>query len=316
MTAFAVTPETVYAAIRNTCSVYAADKPVQESRVVATEACDVSSLVVTKTGLFWTLVPLGNAGEPPSKTTLAWLPTGATRPVILDATLDAPTASLATLGDDVYINVADGILRVDTALSRPIRVLTTEGSYGPTALRGHDGTLYFHDGYETIFSWRPGESTAKTLVERAGVMNMALGRGRRDEAFAVDASGLYWIEFKTLDGGWLDHAALAGGKPEKLLELTGTPRALATDDGAVYWTEADSPILPEKTTIRRTSKSALSTSSVIASLVGAVEGMQIAAEGLYLAASPSLSDFDFDKLGFKRYGGPLLILPRDLLDRK
>lgn len=39
-------------------------------------------------------------------------------------------------------------------------------------------------------------------------------------------------------------------------------------------------------------------------------------EGVYIAASPSLSDFDVTTLGFERYGGPLLVIPRAMLDAR
>jgi hypothetical protein len=317
MTAFVVTPDSVYAAIENTCSVYVAAKPVQESRVLATEACNVTSLAATKDGLFWTLVPLSTTGQPtPKKGTFAWLPAGATRPVIIDSTLDAPLASIAALGDHVYVTVTDGILRLNAAASRLDRVVTTTGPYSPTALRGHDGSLYFHDGYDTIFAWRPGDEKARVLVEHAAVLDAMARPGAQDEPFVVDASGIYWIQPGLLEGGSLAHAPLAGGVATKLQELPGSLKTLAIDEGALYWTEADDPIIPKKTTIHRTPKSALGTSSVLGALVGEVNSLQVAPEGLYLAAAPSLSDFDFDKLGFKRYGGPLLILPRELLDRK
>ena len=94
-------------------------------------------------------------------------------------------------------------------------------------------------------------------------------------------------------------------------------KAISVDDGHVYWTQADSLFLPSKTTLHRATKDLLATSDVVlGTLVGDATSVQAMPEGLYIAASPSLSDLDVSTLGFKRYGGPLLIIPRAMLDAR
>jgi hypothetical protein len=100
----------------------------------------------------------------------------------------------------------------------------------------------------------------------------------------VDASGLYWLSQTPAGGGALNHAPLAGGKAEEVLALKGLPKAIALDDGAVYWSEADSPIIAKNTTISRSLESALGSFSVIGSITGEVDALQSAPEGLYIAS--------------------------------
>jgi hypothetical protein len=309
VSAFLVTTDRVYAAFEDTCVIYAADKPVTEARIIATDACYVTSIVSTSGGLFWTKVDPST-----KKATFSWLPTDATRPIDLMSDLATPHTSVLAFEDTVYVGVSDGIARLDEAAPKLTPVVSGM-QYAPIALRSWGDAIYFSDGLATIYRWHPGDAKAQALVEGAAVLD-PLAMSTSDETFAVDDSGFYWFEYTVSGEGALSHAPLAGGKPETLFEAPGYPSGLAVDDGGVYWTEADDSLVPTRTTLHRTPKAALRTSSTVAALSGAAKGLQTTTEGLYLAASPSLSDFDVDSMRFRRFAGPLLIVSRDRLEQE
>lgn len=308
-----VTPYAVYAAERSSCGIYGADKPLKTSRMLVANACSVSVMARTDGALFWTTAPMPTEAEKSPKGMLARVADDDPMPVVIDRALDQPRGVAVLGGDTVYVAVSDGIRRLapgGTQLERAVDVA------GPQTLRAFGGALYWHDGFQTIYAWRPGDAKPSKLVDGADVRERYVSKPS-DDPFEVDASGIYWMSGDLLGaGGTLRHAALAGGSPATILEPTGYVTAIALEEGAVYWSEADSFILPKETKIHRTSKSALGTSTVIGALTGEVDALEIAAEGLYIAASPSLSDFDFEKGTFERYGGPLLVLPRGVLDAR
>lgn len=309
-----VTSSAVYAAERTVCGIYMATKPLKTANLLARDACSVSGFALAGRTLFWTTTPLpkSDGGEPNG--TLAFVAELGASSTIVDAALEHPRGIAVLGGDTVYVAVKDGIRTVAPGRSKLERVLDL--AFSPETLHAFGDALYFHDGLSTIYAWRPGDAKPTRLVENANVMALYESHLYRSDAFAVDASGIYWLSQTPSGAGALNHAPLAGGKAEEVLALKGFPKALALDDGAVYWSEADSFIVAKNTTINRSLKSALGTFSVIGAIVGEVDALQSMPEGLYVAASPSLTDLDVSGLGFRRYGGPLLILPRGVLDSR
>jgi hypothetical protein len=312
-----VTPDAIYAAELGGCSIYAADKPLKSSRVLAQNACSVSSLARTSQGLFWTTAPTSADGQIALPGTLAWFGDASSTGAATLATGIAGVGSIAVLDDTVYVSDATGI-QVLAADGKSLTRAVTSGDR-PNALRAYAGTLYWHNGLQVIYSWRPGDAKPTTLVSDADLVENDDHVFFHDEPFAVDASGIYWLS-QSITGGSLGHAALAGGSAQTLVKSTGYPKALALDDDAIYWTEADSFIAPTKTVIQRALKTPLGaaplaggTPTTVGSLIGDAHSLQMTPEGLYIAAAPSLSDLDVKTLGFTRYGGPLLMLPRSLL---
>jgi hypothetical protein len=306
-----VTPDAVYAGDLSG-AVWAADKPLREARMLAKSPSAPKGFVRTSRGLYWFTAPNATEQDRSPKGSLTWVPSDGTATVVIDAALPRPRG-IAAIGETVYVAVADGIVEVGGGETHVRRTLDVEAY----ALRSHGNALYWHDGLDTISTWRPGDAKPQAIVERADLTALTGGEISYEEPpFVVDDSGIYWPQ-QLVGGGELAHAPLAGGPVEKVLKLVGFVRSIALDDDHVYWTEADSALAPDKPTkIQRSPKSALASPVTVASIVGDSRGMQAAPEGLYIEASPSVTDFDFEKRGFKSYGGPLLILPRAMLDAK
>ena len=304
-----VTPDTVYAADGSRCGVYAAAKPIEAAAIVlARDACGVSSLARTDWGIFWSTRTQKDIADRDTKGVLAWVPDGQSAPIVLDPALSKP-GGIAAIGDTVFVAVADGIRmlgRNSTALEPVIEA--TE----PHALRSFGGAIYWQEGLGGIYSWRTGDAKATKLTQTSAAD--AVASPTDDVRFVVGTSGVYWHSGEFFgQGGELLHVPLVGGKPEKLADLgTGVMKSLALDDGAVYWAVADSFLFPKNTTIHRMATSG-GTDKVVVDLGAQVEALQITPEGLYIAASQVLQ-LDKDKVGMKAYGGPLLMLPRTVLD--
>ena len=309
-----VTPETVYAADGSSCGVYAAEKPIEQAaRVLATNACGVASLARTDWGIFWSTLTRKDIADRDPKGVLAWVPDGETTPTVVDATLSRP-GGIAAIGDTVFVAVADGIRMLTRGTTQLVHVVdATE----PRALHAFGGALYWQDALGGIYEWRTGEAKASKISQTAP--GDAIGTPTHDDRFVVDASGIYWLSGEFFgQGGDLLHTPLAGGKPEKIADVgTGVMKSLAVDDGAIYWAVADSFLLPKKTTIHRMPKSSETsrgTAAVVVDLAAGVEALQSAPEGLYIVASQVLQ-LDKDKpIGLQAYGGPLLMLPRAVLE--
>jgi hypothetical protein len=318
LSAILVTSDAVFAG-DVAANVYVAEKARSASRLLAKSADtthEVASFVTTSRGLFWlTTERAASAGAAPTGA-LVWFPSDATEPVVIDAALSGPRG-LAAVGDVVYVAVSGKIVELPAG-EMHLRDVLSVSAY---ALRSHGESLYFHDGLSTISSWRLGDAAPQVLAEHVTVGSpFGLEPGARNDAtapFVVDDSGIYWLQ-QDATGGKVAHVALVGGTVETPIAIAKDyPKTLAIEDGYIYWTQADSSFLPENTTIHRASKSALTTTDVLlGSVVGDVTGLQATPEGLYVAASPSLTDFDAKTLGFKRYGGPLLIIPRAMLDAR
>lgn len=305
-----VTPYAVYAADRSSCGVYGADKPLKSARLMVKNACSVSGMARTDGALFWITTPMPTQKDMHPKGMLAVVSDDDPMPVVIDATLTQARGIAVLGGDTVYVAVADGIRRLAPGSKQLERVVD---GVAPQTLRAFGGALYWH-GDRTISSWRPGDAKPTALVQNADVRARFEGKPAQDP-FEVDASGIYWMSSDFFGaGGTMLHAALSGGIAGTMLKPKGYVTGIALDEGSVYWSEADRFLLPESTTIHRTPKSDLGTSTVIATLGSEVDSLQMAAEGLYIAASPTLTDFDFEKGKFQRYGGPLLVLPRGVLD--
>ena len=313
-----VTPETVYAADGSHCGVYAAAKPIEENaRVLATDACGVSSLARTDWGIYWSTLIRKDIADTNAKGVLAWVPDGASTPTVVDATLSKP-GGIAAIGDTVFVAVGDGIRMLSRGATQLEPVIdATE----PHALRSYGGALYWQDGFGDIYSWRTGEGKATKLV--TGSPTDAIEGSppslNQDGRFVVGASGIYWLSGEFFgQGGDLLHVPLAGGKPEKLVDLgTEVMKSLTIDDGAVYWAAADSFLIPKKTTIHRFtlgSGATTATNKVVADFEAQAEALQSTPEGLYVAASQVLQ-LDAKNVGLKSYAGPLLFLPRNVLDQ-
>ena len=308
-----VTSDAVYVAESASGAIYAADKPFRTARLLTPGGHRVGAFARTSRGLYWTTPPVPQSDKtPPTPGMLSAFGEQATSAVTIDAKLDN-LGTIAAIDDTVYVAVQQGILRLAPDATALDQALSTSRPY---ALRAYGGALYWHNGLDTIFTWRPGDTKPTTLVEHADVVDLLGGTTDylgKPEPFAVDASGIYWIKESLIGGGTLEHAPLAGGAAAKLLDLTGYPETLALGDDAVYWTEADSGILPTKTTIKRSPKSAPKTSAVVAVITGDARGLQVMPEGLYIGVDPSFDDYDVMKLKFTRFAGPLLFLPKGVL---
>jgi hypothetical protein len=301
-----VTDDAVYAAGELGCAIYAADKPPQHVRLLTKEACDVTSFARTSSGLFWTTSPPPTDKDPMPKGVVGFFGEGASEPTVL-STVEG-LGSLATLGDSVYVGAEDGILQVAPGPSTHVLSLFET----PHALKAHAGALYWNDAMSGIFTWRLGDKEPTRIVTDPDLAPLFELSIITERAMAVDDSGIYWLR-RTATGAELAHAPLAGGMPEKLVGITGEPRALALDEDAVYWVEADEPLLPKNSTIKRLAKGARHTATTVAILPGDSRELQSTPEGLYIAASPSITDFDVQKSRFTRFSGPLLFLPRGVL---
>jgi hypothetical protein len=246
-----------------------------------------------------------------------WFPSDATDAVVIDSELARPVG-IAAIGDIVYLAEPDGLLELPPG-EKALRKVLSVPAYG---LRSQGESLYFHNGLSMIFSWRMGAAAPTVIVDGASLFSMPTAQSSsltyREDPFVVDDSGLYWSEGSLLGGGKLAHVSLAGGAQETPITIASdVVRAIAVDDGHLYWTQADSIFLANKTTVHRAAKSALGSSDVVlGTLVGDATSVQAMPEGLYIAASPSLTDLDVNTLGFTRYGGPLLIIPRAMLDAR
>jgi len=313
-----VTPATVYAANGSHCGVYSAQKPIEETaRVLATDACGVASLARTDWGIFWSTSTGKNIADKDTKGVLSWVADGQTTPTVVDATLSRP-GGIAAIGDTVFVAVADGIRMLSRGSSQLERAVDATN---PQALRAFEGALYWHDGVGTIYSWRSGDAKPSMVVERATVFT-SFGDVSRQHPFAVGPSGIYWIGDGLFGSGALSHVPLAGGKAETIVEPKGFVKSIAVDDQAVYWAEGDGPggLLNKKTTIHRlstTGDTSTRTDVVVADLEAEVEALQSTPEGLYIASSRVIFPSDKDKAsGLTAYGGPLLMLPRGVLDNR
>jgi hypothetical protein len=310
LTTVLVSPDALYAGDEGG-RVYVADKPLREARVIAQGTSAPRAFVRTSRGLYWFTSPNATEEDRSPKGSLVWFPTEGTEPVVIDAALPRPRG-IAAIGETVYVAVTGGILEVGAGETHFRRALDVEAY----ALRSHGNTLYWHDGWKTISSWRPGDATPQAIVQDADVLTLTGGEiSYREPPFVVDDSGIYWPE-QFFGAGALVHVPLAGGPLEKT-KLPGYVGAISLDEAHVYWTESDSAFVPTTPTkIQRSRKNALSSPVTVGSFVGDAKGMQATPEGLYIQASASLNDFDFQKGGFQSYGGPLLILPRAMLDAK
>ena len=307
-----VTPYSVYVAERSTCSLYVADKPLRTARGIVKNACNVAVLARTDGALFWTSVPYATEQEKTPKGMLAMVSDDDPNPVVIDETLDNPRGLAVLGGHTVYLAVAGGIRKVAPGSKRLESVLDVP--FPPQALRAFDGALYWHDGFRSIVRWRPGEEKATTIVENAELRSPPVLTYTRDP-FEVDASGIYWMTGDFFGGGGaMQHVLLSGGIAGTVLKPTGYIRSISLDADHVYWSEADQVLLPKNTNLNRMPKADLGRATVIGALADDVTALQVAADGLYIAASPNVTDFDFEKLRFQRYGGPLLVLPRAVLD--
>ena len=312
LSAVLVTPYAVYVAEKSTCSLFVADKPLRTARGIVKNACNVSALARTDGALFWTSVPYATEQEKNPKGMLAMVSDDGAEPLVIDPALEKPRGIAVLGGDTVYVAVTGGVRKVAPG-SRQLEVVLDEPS-PPQALRAFDGALYWHDGFRNIFRWRPGEAKATTIVENADLRSPSTLTFER-EAFEVDASGIYWMSSDFFGAGsTMQHVLLSGGAAGTILKPAGYIRSIGLDADHVYWSEADQYLLPKNTNISRMPKSDLGRATVVGALTGAVDALQVATEGLYIAASPLLNDFDFEKLRFQRYGGPLLVLPRAVLD--
>ena len=317
LSAILVTSDAVYAGDLGG-NVYAADKPLRASRVLSAGTNDtrnVASFVRTSRGLYWFTSPNTTQQEPHPKSSLVWFPSDGTEAVVIDTQLERPRG-IAAINDIVYLAVPGHVLALDAG-ARQLRSVLDVEAYG---LRSDVLSLYFHDGLSKISSWRLGDAKPQVLVEDAVLYAMpsaSMTLAYEEDPFVVDDSGLYWLELDLGRQG-LAHAPLSGGPSERPITIAKDyPKAIALDDGHVYWTQADSLFATGRTTIHRAAKNALATSDVVlGTIVGDATGLQAMPEGLYIAASPSITDFDVNSLGFKRYGGPLLILPRAMLDAR
>ena len=315
-----VTSDSVYAGDLGG-NVYAADKPLRTSRVLSrgTDATrNVASFVRTSRGLYWFTSPPATEAVPKPKSALVWFPSDGESAVVIRDDLALPLG-IAAIGDVVYLAEPDGLLELSPG-ETSLRSALAIAAYG---LCGHGESLYFHDGLSKISSWRMGDAAPEVLVEGASLSSMPSASYALEYAadpFVVDDSGLYWIEAAGFGGAKLGHAPLAGGShaPERPITVaTDVVKAISLDDGHVYWTQADSLFLPSKTTLHRATKASLASSDVVlGTLVGDATSVQAMPEGLYIAASPSLTDLDVSTLGFTRYGGPLLIISRAMLDKR
>lgn len=313
LSAVLVTPDSVYAGDMGG-NVYAADKPLRASRVLSTGSATtrgVAAFERTSHGLYWFTSPSRTQQQPDPRSALVWFPADAAAPVVIDDQLARPRG-MAVINDILYVAVPDHILQLRAGETKLENVLDVDAY----ALRSNALSLYFTDGLGTISSWRLGDAKAEVRVTGGSFTELVSPSDLtyREPPFVVDDSGFYWLQ-TGFGPGALGHAPLAGGVAEKPLAIAKEyPKAIALDAGYVYWTQADSLFLPQKTTIHRAAKDALDKDEVVASLVGDATGLQAMPEGLYIAASPSFTDFDATTLGFKRYGGPLVIVPRAMLD--
>ncbi len=314
-----VTPDSVYAGDR-AGNVFAADKPLRASRVIS-KGSDatrgVASFARTSLGLYWFTVPQPTEQVPQPKSSLVWFPSDATEPVVIDSQLARPLG-MAAVGDVVYVAEPDHVFALSPG-EKTLRPVLERAAYG---LRSHGESLYFHDGFSTISAWRMGDAKPAALVDRASLVTMPSASPDRltyeQDPFVVDDSGLHWFEGSGFGGGKLAHAPLTGGAPETFVTIASdVVKTISSDEHFVYWTQTDSPVLPTRTTVHRAAKDMLANSDVLlGTLVGDATSVQAMPEGLYIAASPSLTDLDVSTLGFKRYGGPLLIIPRAMLDAR
>jgi len=246
-----------------------------------------------------------------------WFPADGSAAEVVAGDLARPRG-MAAIGDIVYLAQPDALLELPPG-EKALRHVLPIAAYG---LRSHGESLYFHDGLSKISSWRMGDAAPEVVVDGASLFSMPTAMSSSltyaEDPFVVDDSGLYWLEGSLVGGGKLAHASLAGGAHETPITIASdVVKAISVDDGHLYWTQADSLFLPSKTTIHRAAKDALGTSDVVlGTLVGDATSVQAMAEGVYIAASPSLTDLDVTTLGFKRYGGPLLIIPRAMLDAR
>jgi hypothetical protein len=318
LSTFLVTTDSIYAG-DIAGDVFAADKPLRASRSLARGSDserNVAAFVRTSRGLYWFTSPPRSQTTHEPKSSLFWFPADATEPVLIASELPRPIG-MAAVGDVVYLAATDHLLALspgDTAL-RPVLDVAAYG------LRSHGESLYFHDGLSKISSWRMGDKQPEVLVRDAILdwMPSTQVSGRLTYApdpLVVDDSGLYWFESQGLGGGALAHAPLGGGPREAAITIAAdVVNSLSVDDQFIYWSQA--AFIASTSTIHRAAKSALANSDVVlGSLVGDATSVQATPEGLYIAASPSLTDFDVSSLGFKRYGGPLLIIPRAMLDAR
>jgi hypothetical protein len=317
-----VTPDSVYAGDR-AGNVFAADKPLRASRVLSKgndATRGVASFVRTSLGLYWFTAPVPTEQVPSPKSSLVWFPADAsvTEPVVIDSQLARPLG-MAAVGDVVYLAEPDRLLVLSPG-ETTLRPVLAIAAYG---LRSHGESLYFHDGLSKISSWRMGDTKPELLVDGASLFAMPSAQlsstlTYEQDPFVVDDSGLYWVEGSGFGGGKLAHAPLAGGPRETFITIDAdVVKTISIDDHFVYWTQADRPLLPGKTTVHRAAEKALASSDVLlGTLVGEATSVQAMPEGLYIAASPSLTDLDVNTLGFTRYGGPLLIIPRAMLDAR
>jgi hypothetical protein len=308
-----VTPRAVYVAEKSTCGVYGGDKPLRTVTMLAKNACGVAAMARTDGALFWTTAPMATEKDKNPKGMLVMVADDDPKPIVIDATLERPRGIAALGGDTLYVAVADGIRKLAPGSTQLERALDLR-ERGPQTLRAFDGALYWHDGFRSIYRWRPGEAKPSTLVEGADIRPRSEVSPANDP-FEVDGSGIYWMSDDLFGAGsTLEHAALGGGIPGTMLAPKGYVTALALDTNDVFWSEADSFLFTKNTAVHRTKKSDLGTSVVIGSVPGAVEVLQMAVDGLYIAATPSVLDFDFEKSKFQSYSGPLLVLPRAVLD--
>lgn len=308
-----VTSDSVYAGDLGG-NVYAADKPLRASRVLSTGSPStrgVAAFARTSHGLYWFTSPSRSQQDPDPKSALVWYPTEASAPVVIDDQLGRPRG-MAVINDILYLAVPGHVLQLragETALESVLDV----DAY---ALRSNALSLYFTDGLSKISSWRIGDAKPEVRVTGGSFTDLVHPSEitYREPPFVVDDSGFYWLQTAFGENA-LGHAPLAGGVAERPLAIAKEyAKAITLDDGYVYWTQGDSFFLPQKTTIHRAAKGTLDKDEVVASLVGDATGVQAMPEGLYIAASPSFTDLDATTLGFKRYGGPLVIVPRAMLD--
>ena len=314
-----VTADSVYAGDLGG-NVYAADKPLRASWVVSmgSDATrNVASFVRTSRGLYWFTSPPATEAERKPKSALVWYPANGTAAEVIAGELARPLG-IAAIGDVVYLAERDGLLELPVG-EKVLRQVLPTAAYG---LRSHGESLYFHDGLGKISSWRMGDAAPEVIVEGASLFSMPTADLSSlmyaEDPFVVDDSGLYWVEGEAFGGGKVAHAPLTGGPRETpIVVADDVVKTISVDDGHVYWTQADSLFLPSKTTVHRAAKDALATSDVVlGTLVRDATSIQAMPEGVYIAASPSLTDLDVTTLGFKRYGGPLLIIPRAMLDAR
>jgi hypothetical protein len=315
LSAVLVTSDSVYAGDIGG-NVYAADKPLRASRVLSTGSSTtrgVAAFARTSHGLYWFTSPSRTQQDPHPKSALVWFPTEASAPVVIDDQLARPRG-MAVINDILYLAVPGHVLQLRAGETKLESVLDVDAY----ALRSNALSLFFTDGLATISSWRLGDSKPEVRVTGGSFTELASPSDLtyREPPFVVDDSGFYWLQTGFVENA-LGHAPLAGGVAERPIVIAKEyAKAITLDDGHVYWTQADSLFLPQKTAIHRAAKSALDKDEVVASFVGDATGLQAMPEGLYIAASPSFTDLDATTLGFKRYGGPLVIVPRAMLDAR